>query len=107
MNEQPGDSLNAQGTEDPPDEQPALDPRDRQPPVDQMVQVRRRRSPKYPVFLGVGLGIGVLAAVVLTYSLPLTDEYGYGAVVGYVALTLGLLGAMVGGAVALLLDRRR
>ena len=78
-----------------------------QPPIDEMVQVRRRRSPKYPVFIGVGVFLGVLIAVGLTYSLPATEEFGYRSVVGYMALTLGLVGGLVGGAVALILDRRR
>lgn len=77
------------------------------PPLDQMVQVRRRRSPKYPVFIGLGVSLGVLVAVVLTYALPATQQYGYRSVVGYTALTLGLVGGLVGGGVALLLDRRR
>ncbi len=77
------------------------------PPLDEMVQVRRRRSPKYPVFIGLGVFVGVLVSVGLTYSLPATEEFGYRSVVGYLALTLGLVGGLLGGAVALILDRRR
>jgi hypothetical protein len=80
---------------------------DDRPPLDEMTQVRRRRSPKYPVFVGLGAFVGVLVAVGLTYSLPATREFGYRSVVGYMALTLGLVGGLVGGAVALVLDRRR
>ncbi len=91
-----------------PDEDPSAEGReDEPPPIDEMVQVRRRRAPRYPVFIALGAVVGALVAVVLTYSLPATEQYGYQAVVGYTALTLGLVGGLLGGGIAVLLDRRR
>jgi hypothetical protein len=80
--------------------------RSEQPPVEDMTRVRRTRSPKYGVFMGVGVLLGVLAAGIATFALPVTDDYGYGTVLGYTAVVLGLVGGLLGGLVAVLLDRR-
>lgn len=77
------------------------------PPVEQMTRARRTRSPKYAVFIGLGVLVGVLVAGAATFALPVTESYGYGAVLAYTALVLGLVGGLVGGLVAVLLDRRR
>jgi len=76
------------------------------PPVEQMARARRTRSPRYGVFIGVGVLLGVLAAGIATFALPVTDDYGYGTVLGYTSLVLGLAGGLLGGLVAVLLDRR-
>jgi hypothetical protein len=76
------------------------------PPVEQMTRVRRTRSPKWGVFIGLGVLVGVLVAGAATFALPVTDEYGYGTVLAYTALVLALVGGLLGGVVALLLDRR-
>ena len=78
-----------------------------QPPAERMTQVRRTRSPKYGVFIGLGVLVGVIAAGIATFTLPVTEDYGYGTVLGYTALVLGLTGGLLGGLVAVLLDRRR
>lgn len=72
-----------------------------------LVEVHRRRTPKYPAFMGVGIFLGVLVAGALTFSVPPTDEYSRGAVLGYTSLALALVGGALGGVLALLLDRRR
>lgn len=77
-----------------------------QPPVEQMTRVRRTRSPKYAVFIGFGVLVGVFAAGVATFALPATDDYGYGTVLAYTSLVLGLVGGLLGGLVAVLLDRQ-
>lgn len=104
MSDQPVEDA---GRRAPGQEHPEPDPtRQVPPPLDQMLRTRRRRTPKYPVFIGLGVFVGVLVAVVATYSLPATREFGYGSVVGYAALTMGLTGGLVGGIVAVVLDRR-
>lgn len=65
----------------------------------------RRRAPRYRAFIGVGIALGVLAALILTFTRPET-EYGYTSVFGYTALVCGLVGGLAGGAVAVVLDRR-
>ena len=79
----------------------------KRPPVEEMTRARRTRSPKYGVFIGVGVLLGALVAGVATFALPATEEYGYATVLGYTALVLGLVGGLLGGVVAVLLDRRR
>ena len=59
------------------------------------------------MFLGTGAVLGVLAAVVLGLAGSGDADHGRGSVVGYLALLLGLLGALLGGVVAVVLDRRR
>lgn len=78
-----------------------------QPPVGEMTRARRRRSPRYAVFIGCGVLVGVLAAGIATFALPVTQDYGYGTVLAYTALVLGLAGGLLGGLVAVLLDRGR
>ncbi len=69
--------------------------------------MRRRQAPSTRSSSPWESLVGALVAIGLTYSLPATEQYGYQAVVGYTALTLGLVGGLLGGALALLLDRRR
>jgi hypothetical protein len=68
---------------------------------------RRRRAPRYGSFLATGALVGIVLGVVLSFSRPATGQFSQNSVVGYVAATLGLLGALLGAAVAILLDRRR
>lgn len=64
----------------------------------------RRRSPRYGVFIGLGVTLGVAVAFFLTFSRPET-EFSYLSVLGYTALGCGLVGGLIGGLVAVLLDR--
>ena len=52
-----------------------------------------------------GAIVGLVLGVVLSFSWPSTGQFSANSVVGYVAATLGLVGALVGAAVAVLLDR--
>lgn len=70
------------------------------------VHARRRSAPRYRVFVGLGVLAGVVAAVVLTSFSSGDGGYGAGSVLGYTALLLALVGGLLGGAVAVLLDRR-
>ena len=86
-------------------------PRSEQAPDDDPATPRtlevasRRRAPKYRAFVGTGILVGLVLALILTFTRPET-EYGYGAVFGYTALVLGFVGALLGGLVAIWLDRR-
>ena len=71
------------------------------------VVYRRTRRPNIVAFMGAGTVLGLLAAGVWTFSKPETTQYSYSTVLGYTALLLGFLGAMIGGLLGVLLDRRR
>lgn len=83
------------------------------PPVEAMPRFRRTRTPKYPVFIGLGVVLGVVVAGVVTLLTPLDadpvtgQQYSLGKVLGYLSLVLALVGGLLGGLVAVLLDRRR
>ena len=66
-----------------------------------------RRAPKYGAFLITGAAVGVLVAVVAALAGPSDPGVSRGPLLGYLAVLLGLLGGLIGGGVALLLDRRR
>lgn len=68
---------------------------------------RVRRAPRYGVFLGTGGGLGILAAAIGGLSGPGDPSVGRGPLIGYLALMLGLLGALIGGAAAVLVERIR
>ena len=73
------------------------------------VDVVVRRTPRFGTFLLLGVLLGFIVAGVLVV-LPvdtsvLTSEYSIGATMGLLMLLLGLVGAGLGLAVALILDR--
>lgn len=68
-------------------------------------QVRVRRSPKIGVFLALGAVVGALVAVVVGNVSPQDSATPKEQAIGYLLLLLAPLGAIIGGAVALLLDR--
>ncbi len=68
-------------------------------------QVRVRRAPKYPAFMIVGAGAGALAAFALTAIFPVDREIGFGPTFLVLALLCVPAGIVVGGVIALLLDR--
>lgn len=78
-----------------------------------------RRAPKYSVFIGAGAVVGIVVGLVLVALLKapgvdwVSDGTGFvwflegeGAVRTVTALGLGVLGGFVGGALAVLADRR-
>lgn len=81
--------------------------------LDDAVRGTRRSRPKYGVFIGLGVVLGLAAALVLTATTdaqPLRqgqEQFSDTSVIGYTALVLALLGGLLGGGVAVLLDRRR
>ena len=72
-----------------------------------------RRAPKYGVFLALGAALGILAAMILTFSFSGTfDEspntglvYDQGQVFGFLLLICIPVGLAVAGGIALVLDR--
>lgn len=81
--------------------------------VDHIETVRVRRAPKYGVFLAVGAGLGLLAAMILTFVFNGTGGvspntglvYSQSQVFGFLALILITVGIVAGGVTALVLDR--
>lgn len=71
------------------------------------IQGHYRRAPRFPVFIGLGVVVGIIVAVLLTYSQPPSSGYTYSQVLGYTAVAGGLIGGLLGGLVAVLLDWRR
>ncbi|MDR6866494.1 hypothetical protein J2Y69_001087 [Microbacterium resistens] len=78
---------------------------------DESVEARVRRAPRWGVFLGAGVVLGVIAAVVLAAvgsnepSEALGVVYPVGQVFGFLLLWTVPAGVALGGLVALILDR--
>ncbi|QTX05799.1 hypothetical protein [Agromyces archimandritae] len=64
-----------------------------------------RKAPRVGVFLVLGVAVGVLAALVLTFAFPENAEFDRGQVFGFLLLGCGAVGAALGGLVAVVLDR--
>jgi hypothetical protein len=71
------------------------------------IVVTRRRAPRYRAFGATGAVIGVAVGLVLGLVPELAGDYTRQAIAGYFATTLGLVGALLGLGVALLVERRR
>lgn len=84
-----------------------MDDEDPGRPSGRHLEARYRRAPRFRVFIGLGVALGVVCAAVLTFSRPALGDYDYGQVLGYTAVAGGLLGGLVGGLVAIVLDWRR
>jgi hypothetical protein len=80
---------------------------------DRLETVTVRRAPKYAVFVVLGAALGLLVAMILTFSFNDPDAtspntglvYSTGQVFGFVALVCITVGVALGGIVALLFDR--
>lgn len=69
---------------------------------------RMIRTPKYSAFIGTGVVVGVVLGVILTVLAgDRAAAYSLGARLGYLCAIFALLGALVGGAVAVLVERAR
>lgn len=78
------------------------------PPEDQrgpIRQVRVRRAPRYGVFLATGALLGLVIALVSGLSGPGDPGVGRGKLVGYLAIGFVLLGALLGGLLAVSIER--
>ncbi|MFD1720633.1 hypothetical protein [Amnibacterium endophyticum] len=67
--------------------------------------VRVRRAPKVGVFLGLGAGIGAVVALLAVALTPPDPQVPTPQAFGFLLLLLAPLGALVLGAVAVLIDR--
>ncbi|KUM33670.1 hypothetical protein [Arthrobacter sp. EPSL27] len=78
-------------------------------PDEQHVPERReitvRRAPKYVPFLVLGGLVGFGVAAFLAYGLPGDESFDSGAVFGFFMILCGAGGVILGGIVALVLDR--
>jgi hypothetical protein len=70
-------------------------------------QVTMRRAPRYRAFVLTGLAIGVVIAALLVQWFPDRGQYSSGSVFGYLAVSLGFVGALVAAGLAVLLERPR
>ena len=70
-------------------------------------QLRLRRAPRYRAFVLSGVVLGLLVAVLVTVLAPDPDDGQSRSVLGYLAVSLGFFGALLGVAAALLTERRR
>ena len=70
------------------------------------VQVTRRRAPRFRAFVVTGLLLAALVAAVVAAVTPPSGGYSQRALFGYLFCSLGLLGVILGGLVAVLIDRR-
>jgi uncharacterized membrane protein HdeD (DUF308 family) len=68
-------------------------------------QVTVRRSPKYLAFMIAGIIVGIIAAMVLTFSLPNDSEFTLTQIFGFMLLITGTLGGTLGLVFALIVDR--
>ena len=73
---------------------------------EQTQQVSVRRAPKIGAFLAVGAALGFIVTLVLTSAFPVDPQVGFGATFGYLLLYGIPAGIVLGGVVALALDRR-
>lgn len=65
------------------------------------------RYPRYGRFLATGAGAGLLVAAAVALAAPRTEAFGRGQLLLYLMLVFGLVGALLGAAVAVLLEARR
>mgnify|MGYP002716196573 FL=1 len=73
------------------------------------VDVTVRRSPRYSVFVALGVILGFIIAGILAFlpvdTSALTQEYSRAAVLGILMAFLGIVGGFLGAFVALIIDR--
>lgn len=81
---------------------------------DHVERMRMRRAPKFSVFLAVGAVLGLIVAMILTFTFDGTGEvspntglvYSQGQVFGFMLLVCLPAGLALAGIVALIFDRR-
>lgn len=70
------------------------------------VQVNRRRAPRYRAFVVTGLVLAFVVAAVVAVLTPPSDGYSQQALFGYLFVSLGVVGSLLGGLAAVLVERR-
>lgn len=64
-----------------------------------------RRSPRFLRFFVVGIILGIIIAMILTFAFPPSGEFTQLQVFGFLALICGIVGGTLGLVFALMLDR--
>lgn len=64
-----------------------------------------RRSPRFIRFMVVGIILGVLAALILTFAFPNTSEFSLTQIFGFMLLITGTVGGTLGLVFALVFDK--
>ena len=82
-----------------PEGQPGEEPRTH------LVQVTRRRAPRYRAFVLAGVVVAFLVAAVVAVLTPPSGGYSQRALFGYLFVVLGIVCGLLGGLVAVLADR--
>jgi high-affinity Fe2+/Pb2+ permease len=67
--------------------------------------VKVRRAPRYYRFMLVGLVLGVVVALILTFAFPESEQFTQLQVFGFLAIFLAAVFVALGALVAILLDR--
>lgn len=76
-------------------------------PEPELLIKRHRQAPRYRAFIGTGAVLGLILALLATlWTGSGSDDYSFQSVLGYTAVSLALLGGLLGGLVAVILDRR-
>ncbi len=75
------------------------------PGVPERREIIVRRAPKFVPFLVAGGILGVLVAAVVAWGAPGNAEYDRSTIFGFFAVLLAVPGVVLGGIVALILDR--
>lgn len=68
-------------------------------------QVVVRRSPKFLTFMIVGIILGIVAALIITFAIPNTSEFTVTQIFGFMLLITGVIGGALGLVFALIFDR--
>ncbi|MEO7746436.1 MAG: hypothetical protein ABIV05_09445 [Actinomycetota bacterium] len=68
-------------------------------------RVRVRRAPRYQAFVGAGVAVGVLTGLVIGLTGTADAATGRGRLLAYLVIGLALVGATVGGLVAVAFER--
>jgi hypothetical protein len=76
-----------------------------QPGIPERREITVRRAPKFVPFLVVGGLVGVLAAAIVALAGAGSAEYDRSTIFGFFAVLLAVPGVVLGGVVALILDR--
>jgi hypothetical protein len=70
-------------------------------------QLRLRRAPRYGPFGLTGALLGIVIGIGLALAHPAASNYSMQTIAGYFAASFGLIGAVLGLGVAVLIERRR
>lgn len=68
-------------------------------------QVTVRRSPKFLTFMILGIILGIIAALILTFAFPNESKFTLTQIFGFMLLITGTLGGTLGLVFALIVDR--